>query len=112
MSLTELLIRHACGLPIPSLARERSAVGVMMLPIPGAGFLQRVEGLDAARSIPGIVDIVITATATEYLRPLPEGASYPGFVFARGATPQEIEQALRLAHDQLHLVITPSLTLV
>ncbi len=112
MSLTELLLRHACGLPIPTLDREHDAVGIMMLPIPGAGFLQRVEGVEQARCLPNIVDIVITATATEYLRPLPEGASYPGFIFARGATPQSVERALRLAHAQLRLVITPSLTLV
>lgn len=112
MSLTELLIRHACQLPIPTLTREQSAVGAMMLPIPGAGFLQRVDGLDQARRMPGITEIVITATATEYLRPLPEGASYPGFIFAHGATPQAVEQALRLAYAQLRLVITPSLAMV
>ena len=112
MSLTELLIRHACGLPIPSLAREQSAAGAMMLPIPRAGFLQRVEGLEAALSVPGIADIAITAKPAEQLRPFPEGASYPGFIFARGATPQEVEQALRAAYRQLRLVVTPGLELV
>jgi hypothetical protein len=84
----------------------------MMLPIPRAGFLQRVEGLAAARSVPGIEDIAITAKPTEQLRPFPEGASYPGFIFARGATPQEVEQALRTASQQLRLVVTPGLELV
>jgi len=88
MSLTELLIRHACGLTIPTLDREQSAAGAMMLPIPRAGFLQRVEGLDSALSVPGIEDIAITAKSAEKLLPFPEGASYPGFLFARGATPQ------------------------
>ena len=112
MSLTELLIRHACGLQIPSFTREQSAAGAMMLPIPGAGFLKRVEGLDAALSVPGIEDIAITAKPAEKLRPFPEGASYPGFIFARGATPQAVEQALRTAYRQLRLVITPGLDLV
>jgi hypothetical protein len=84
----------------------------MMLPIPRAGFLKRVEGLDAALSVPGIEDLTITAKPSEKLRPFPEGASYPGFIFARGATPEEVEQALRAAHKQLRLVITPSLDLV
>jgi|SRR6516162_2645909 hypothetical protein len=112
MSLAELLIRHACGLDIPTLTREQSAAGAMMLPIPHAGFLQRVEGLDRALSIPGIDDIAITAKPAEKLLPFPEGASYPGFIFARGATPLEVEQALRTAYRQLHLVITPALALL
>jgi hypothetical protein len=84
----------------------------MMLPIPLAGFLKRVDGLDAALSVPGIEDIAITARPAEKLRPFPEGASYPGFIFARGATPQAVEQALRTAYRQLRLVVTPGLDLV
>ena len=83
-----------------------------MLPIPRAGFLQRVEGLDSALSIPGIEDIAITAKPAEKLRPFPEGASYPGFIFARGTTPQDVEQALRTAYRQLRLVVTPGLDLL
>jgi hypothetical protein len=112
MSLAEVLIRHTCGLQIPTLAREQSAAGAMMLPIPHAGFLKRVEGLEAALSVPGIEDIAITAKPAEKLRPFPEGASYPGFIFARAATPQEVEQALRTAYRQLRLVVTPGLELV
>lgn len=83
-----------------------------MLPIPRAGFLQRVEGRERALSVPGIEDIAITAKPAEKLLPFPEGASYPGFIFARGITPQEVEQALRTAYRQLRLVITPALDLV
>src|SRR6266516_4700787 len=75
MSLAELLIRHACGLEIATLAREQSAAGAMMLHIPRAGFLQRVEGLDRALSIPGIEDTPIPAKLADKLRPFPGGAS-------------------------------------
>ena len=112
MSHEELIIRHACGLPLPSLKREQTAAGTMMLPIPRAGFLKHVTGLDAALSVPGIDDVVITAKPHEKLQPFPEGASYPGFIFARGGTPQVVEQALREAHRRLQLVITPSLELL
>ena len=107
-----MLIRHACGLPLPSLTRERAAAGTLMLPIPRAGFLKQVTGLDAALSVPGIEDVVITAKPHEKLQPFPEGAGYPGFVFARGDTPQAVEHALREAHRRLHLVMTPSLDLL
>src|ERR671932_579294 len=107
MSLAELLIRHACRLQIPTLAREQGAAGAMMLPIPRAGFLKRVEGLDAALSVPGIEDIAITAKPTEKLLPFPDGASYPGFIFARGTTPREVEQALRTAYRRVGPLIPP-----
>jgi hypothetical protein len=107
-----LLIRYACDLELPTLTREQAAAGAMMLPIPQAGFLKRVEGLEAAHSVPGIEDIVITANPDELLRPLPEGASYPGFIFARSSTPQEVEAALRTAYQHLRLLIAPSLGLV
>ena len=112
MSHEELIIRHACGLPLASVKREQAAAGTMMLPVPRAGFLKHVTGLDAALSVPGIEDVVIAAKPHEKLQPFPEGASYPGFIFARGETPQVVEQALREAHRRLHLVITPSLDLL
>jgi hypothetical protein len=35
VSLEELILRHALGLPFDDLGREAAASGVMMLPIPG-----------------------------------------------------------------------------
>jgi hypothetical protein len=43
--------------------------------------------------------------------PLPEGDSYLGFIFARGATPAEVEAALRVAHSRLRFDIKPSIPL-
>jgi len=39
--------------------------------------------------------------------PLPEGASYLGFIFARAADPRAVERALRAAHRQLRFAIDP-----
>ena len=44
MSLEEIILRHALGLPIASLERDRRAAGVMMIPIPGRGILDAVRG--------------------------------------------------------------------
>ena len=41
ISLEELIIRHAIGMEVESLQRERQPAGVMMIPIPHAGVLQR-----------------------------------------------------------------------
>jgi biotin carboxylase len=101
MTLEEIILRHALGWPIDSLARERRPAGVMMIPIPRAGRLQAVRGTEAAGAVPGIEDVTITAHAGQDLVPLPEGWQYLGFIFARADTPDAVEAALRDAHARL-----------
>ncbi len=101
MTLEELILRHALGWKIDSFDRERRAAGVMMIPIPRAGRLVAVRGQDAAEDVPGVEEIAITAHLGQELVPLPEGWQYLGFIFARGDSPEEVEQALRRAHARL-----------
>src|SRR5881296_895135 len=101
MTLEELILRHALGWKIDSFDRERRAAGVMMIPIPRAGRLVAVHGQDAAEDLPGVEEIAITAHVGQELVPLPEGWQYLGFIFARGDSPEEVEQALRRAHARL-----------
>ncbi len=70
-----------------------------------------VRGLAAARTVPGIESVEITAREKYPILPLPEGDSYLGFIFARGATPAEVEASLRAAHRQLEFEIVPDLPL-
>ncbi len=107
MSLEELILRHALGIEVMSLERERQPAGVMMIPIPRAGVLQEVRGEKEAASVPGVVEIAITAHLGQELVPLPEGASYLGFIFARSETPERVEAALREAHRRLQFLVTP-----
>jgi hypothetical protein len=81
----------------------------MMIPTPAAGVLRAVHGLDAARAVPLVEEVVITARPGEVLVPLPEGASYLGFIFARGAQPADVEAALRRSHAALELAISERL---
>ena len=106
-SLEEIILRHALGMPIPSLEREPQAAGVMMIPIPGAGTLGEVRGIAEAKAVPLVEDVQITAHPGERLVPFPEGSRYPGFIFARGETPAVVEAALREAHRKLAFVLTP-----
>jgi len=105
MSLEEIILRHALDLPIATLERDRRAAGVMMIPIPRAGVLRGVEGLDEARAVPLVQDVTISAHTGEELVPLPEGARYLGFIFSRAVAPAEAEAALREAHARLRFVI-------
>jgi hypothetical protein len=101
MSLEEIILRHALGWPIATLARERRPAGVMMIPIPRAGRLQAVRGAEAAAAVDGIEDVTITAHVGQDLVPLPEGWQYLGFIFARADTSAAVEAALRDAHARL-----------
>ncbi|MGH7731714.1 MAG: ATP-grasp domain-containing protein, partial [Candidatus Eiseniibacteriota bacterium] len=106
-SLEELILRQALGMETASLAREARSAGVMMIPVPGAGPLERVEGREDAEGVPGIERVIITAYPGEWLTPFPEGSRYPGFLFARGDDPATVEAALREAHRRLRFVLTP-----
>lgn len=101
MTLEEIILRHALGWPIASLARERRPAGVMMIPIPRGGRLTAVLGVEEARAVPGIEEVSITAHVGQEIVPLPEGWQYLGFIFARADTPAGVEAALRLAHARL-----------
>jgi len=106
MSLEELILRHALRMPLPPLAKQEQAAGVMMLPIPYAGRLSEVRGQAGASTVPGVVELTITAKPGDELVPLPEGTRYLGFLLARGATPEDVERSLRDAHRLLTVVIS------
>ena len=105
VSLEEVILRHALGLPVGDLARQWPASGVMMIPIPRAGTLQHVGGRQRALAVPGVAGVEVTIAPGRTVRPLPEGDRYLGFIFARGDTPEEVEAALRAAHACLDIVI-------
>ena len=107
-SLEEVILRHALGSAGPPPPRETAAAGVLMFPIPQAGVLEEVTGLEEARSLPGIMEIDITIPVGKEVIPLPEGDRYLGFAFARSERPGEVEETLRQVRALLEFRITPS----
>ncbi len=83
------------------------ASGVMMVPIPTAGILRDVQGIEAAQAITSIQNVTITIPIGDTLTPVPDGNRYLGFIFSRGKTPNDVETALRAAHKALNFTITP-----
>jgi biotin carboxylase len=112
ISLEELIIRLALGESIQDARREDAASGVMMIPIPEAGIFEEAQGVEHALATPGVEEIRMTARPQQKLVPLPEGCSYLGFIFARGASPEFVEESLRQAHQKLRFVIQPALPVV
>ncbi len=110
-TLEELILLQAIGADVRDRKREQCAAGVMMLPIPRAGILLEVQGLEAAREIAEIEEVRITIPRGQPVVPLPEGNRYLGFLFARAARHDEVDRALRRAFARLQIYIEPSKTL-
>ena len=100
MSLEELILRDALNLPLPR-TQPGDATGVMMIPIPERGIFLGAHNVEAALQVAGISDVRITASPGQIIAPPPEGASYLGFIFAHGASPDAVESSLRQAHQRL-----------
>ena len=108
--LEELLLRHALGESPDHWTREPLASGVMMIPIPRRGVFRGVAGVagdDGACAVEHVDEVRITAKPDQLLIPLPEGASYLGFIFARAADAAAVDRALRAAHARLRFAIEP-----
>jgi len=105
LSLEEVVLQHALHEESPSIDRERAAAGVMMIPVPRTGVLRDVVGLEQARSQPLVHEVTLTTHRGARLVPPPDGDRYLGFIFARGAEPQAVEDALRRAHAQLSFAV-------
>ena len=105
-SLEQLVLEHALG-DIAEVRPQSGGAGVLMIPIPRAGILRRVEGVLSASRVPGVEDVVIDVREGYELVPLPEGSNYLGFVFARAPGPAAAEAALRAAHACLNIVVAP-----
>ena len=107
--LEEVILRHALGEDVSGIELEEGALGVMMIPIPKGGIFHSASGIEDAERVYGVEDVIVTAKAGQRFIPLPEGASYLGFIFARGAEPAAVERALRAAHGKLRFEIATAL---
>jgi biotin carboxylase len=108
-SLEDLIVLHATGAMPAHLEPATPASGVMMIPTPADGVLESVAGVDEAKRTAFITGVEVTAKQGEHLIPLPEGASYPGFIFAEGPDPASVESALRRAHAKLRFTVLATL---
>ena len=104
--LEEMVLAHAMGRPLTPRVADGGAA-VLMIPIPEAGILRRVEGVTAASRVAYVEDVYIAVREGYELVPLPEGSSYLGFIFARAPTATHAEAALREAHSRLRVVVAP-----
>ena len=105
-NIEELTIALAMNKPYETDSNEQCR-GVMMMPIKKGGILRRVEGLSKARNVEHVESVDIIIREGNELVPLPEGNQYPGYIFARAKTQQEVISALQEAFSKLEFVVAP-----
>jgi biotin carboxylase len=105
-SLESLILRNAVGMDKPELRRETAASGVLMIPIPQSGTLSSIDGIEEVRELADITGIDITINVGSEILAPPDGDRYLGFVFARAATPDAVETALRKAMTKIDVSVT------
>ncbi len=106
VSLEEVVIRHALRQAVPTPTPEATATGVLMLPVHRSGRVIAVRGVEWARAVKGVTDVVMTVGVGEDVDALPAGDRYLGFVFARAASADEVEAVLRAAWASVEVDIT------
>jgi biotin carboxylase len=110
-SLEEVLLRHAVGEDVSTWVQDPAGAAVMMIPIPRRGLLKRIGGEVAAREVPFVEEVLITAKPDQMLEQLPEAGSYLGFIFARANYAPDATRAVRDAHSRLTFEIVEPIPL-
>ncbi|HEX4060855.1 MAG TPA: GNAT family N-acetyltransferase [Streptosporangiaceae bacterium] len=104
-----LLLRLAMGddVDIPAAGPARPAAA-LMLPVPGEGRLVALHGLDRARRVPGVTDVIENGCPGDVIVPFPEQACYAvGFIGAAGDTHEQVEDALAWAAASISVELAP-----
>lgn len=103
----ELILRLASGEELQRPRILSRAAGALMLPIPAEGRMVALDGVEAARAVPGIQDVIVNSSQGDVILPFPEQSCYIGFITAAGNTFEEVQQALAEASDCMELALEP-----
>jgi len=107
ISFEQVLLSRALGELTALPDREPAAAAVMMVPVPIAGVVRDIGGVEDALAIRHVSDVIVTVHRGQRVAPLPEEARYMAFILARGPSPDEVEWAVRRGHELLNVVIEP-----
>jgi biotin carboxylase len=103
------VLRLALGESVRIPKRRLGAAGAMMLPIPRKGRVTAVNGLDAARSVPGIGEVILSVGPGDAIVPFPEQSCYIGFLTASGESTEDVCHTLQLSAGAIEMDLSPLL---
>jgi biotin carboxylase len=105
VDLSAAAVHAALGQPSGPLEPVRDRAAVVRFLIAPPGRLLRVEGLEAARALPGVQLAYAYRAPGAVIEPLLRGPDRAGFVLASGATRPEAEAAARAAASAIRFVV-------
>jgi hypothetical protein len=103
----DIALRSSLGEQIVLPQTHQTPSGVMMIPVPQRGRLEAIDGIEQARQIEGIRDVIIISRPGDILVGLPEAGSYVGFILATGGSQSEVVARLKESHLALKFTVTP-----
>lgn len=106
IDLLEQQLRAVAGLPVHLDASRSLFAGIRFVLAPAAGRLGAIRGAAAARRIPGVDRVEITAVPGATVQPARSFADRLGYVIAVGRTHDEVHQTLTEAHSHLAVDVT------
>ena len=101
------VLRLALGDSIQIPEKRPGAAGAMMLPIPRKGRVTAVHGLDAARAVPGIGEVILSVAPGDAIVPFPEQSCYVGFLTASGESTADVCHSLQLSASAIEMDLSP-----
>jgi biotin carboxylase len=105
VDLSAAAVRSAVGRPAGALEPVRDRAAVVRFLIAPPGRLKAVEGLDAARALPGVELAYSYRAPGAVIEPLLRGPDRAGFVLATGATRAAAEATAREAEAAVRFVV-------
>ena len=105
VSISQLAVRAAIGEDDPPRAPLPLAGGVVRFLLAPPGRLERIEGLEEARALPGVQLAHVYREPGDLLPRVARGADRAGFVLATGTTRDEALAAAGRARDAIRFVV-------
>ena len=107
ISTTEASIATSLGAtPNLALAPRRVAASLAFID-PEPGVFARAEGVDEARAIPGVAEVVLYCRAGQRLEPLRSGADRAGHILVYDADADRCRSTAQAALEKIRLCATP-----
>lgn len=101
------VLRLSLGEPISVPEQRSGAAGAMMLPIPRQGRVTAIRGVDDAREVAGIGDVILTVQPGDTILPFPEQSCYIGFLTASGGSVERVNNSLEQSAAAIDIELAP-----
>jgi biotin carboxylase len=102
---TAWYVRMALGERASPVPRHRQHAGFRVLGVTRSGRLTAIEGLEEARSVPGIASVVVAARPGDTVAPYTRAGAKVGYLLASGSDREAVTASLDKADELIRFVV-------